>query len=341
MKLRGLWRLVGMALCALVCVPFARADGVADAAQRSVARELGTAGMEAYFKQDYPSAAEQLDRAYRLFAAPTLGLWSGRAFLQIGQWVRAAERLREAQLTSAAVGDSEAQRRAQADAAAELAALLPRIPRLTIQVVEAPVDEVSVTIDQARIGREIVGIAWPIDPGPHVVAGVFRGQRVELSVSLAEGDAQLARLVFEKADAAPPQLAAAEPLRSPQASAEQIPVAPPEPLPAPASALRHAAIITLSVGGVALATSLVTTLLARDRLDGCARRDGDIWCSDQVADAYEGLRTASAVSVYTGAVMAGAGALMWLLDASSGKAASEPTVRLLPSPLGVQISTAF
>ena len=56
-----------------------------------LARDLGTQGIEAYQANDFTGADAKLDRAYRLFAAPTLGLWSARARLQLGRWVEAAE----------------------------------------------------------------------------------------------------------------------------------------------------------------------------------------------------------------------------------------------------------
>src|SRR6185312_3536811 len=150
-------------------------------AQRSVARELGTAGMEAYFDGNYERAADNLERAYRLFPTPTLGLWSGRAYIQLGRWVRAAERLREAQYASAAIGDNAAQQKAQADALSELAALEPRIPRLTVTIAGATAAETTLVIDEQPFERELIGIAHPIDPGHHTIVGMFKGQRVEVT----------------------------------------------------------------------------------------------------------------------------------------------------------------
>src|SRR5215467_3274187 len=78
--------------------------GAQDDASRAMARQLGEEGLEAYQASDYLLAERKLDRAYRLFATPTLGLWSARARIKAGHWVEAAERFRDAARASAEVG---------------------------------------------------------------------------------------------------------------------------------------------------------------------------------------------------------------------------------------------
>ncbi|HEY4160327.1 MAG TPA: hypothetical protein VGM29_19580, partial [Polyangiaceae bacterium] len=51
----------------------------ADDVERSAARELGTAGVEAYQGGDFLTASDELERAYRVRRVPALGLWSARA----------------------------------------------------------------------------------------------------------------------------------------------------------------------------------------------------------------------------------------------------------------------
>src|SRR5262245_16171888 len=76
--------------------PRVSADEVAsDDATRAAARQLGEEGVEAYWAGDNEQAHAKLERAYQLFSAPTLALWSARACVRVGRWVEAAERYRE------------------------------------------------------------------------------------------------------------------------------------------------------------------------------------------------------------------------------------------------------
>lgn len=321
----------------------ATADESQSDAQRTAARELGTVGMQAYFDKDYARAAENLDRAYRLFPTPTLGLWSGRALVQNGKWLQAVERLREAQQASAAVGDSVAQRQAQADAATELASLEPRVPRLTITLDRSPPTDVAVTVDQVPFDRSQIGVAHPIDPGPHTVVGSFQGKRVEVELELLPGENRSAHLTFEGVDAVEP---VAEPTKAAAPAEPPIVRAVPAPTPAPALAsapasepagLRTAAIVSLSVGGAGLLTSLMAMLLARGELDACTERNGEYFCPDRVADTYETYRGVAAATFYGGAALAGAGVALWFLQPNSERRRVAVTV----TRLGADVSIKF
>lgn len=318
--------LVCLLTCALGAGP-AHADQ--SEAQRSGARELGTLGMQAYFDKDYARAADHLDRAYRLFSTPTLGLWSARAWIEVGSWVRAAERLREAQFASAAVGDNAAQRQAQADATEELKALEPRIPRLTVAIAGAAPTAVTLHIDDVAIAPELIGIAHPIDPGPHKIVGIHEDQRVELEVTLQANETQVAQLTFEPKPEPKPE--AALPAVSPPV---HVPAATPDP---PSNAMRIAAITSLSVAGASLATSLVLTWLGLNKLHDCDKRDGDYYCSDREADAYEAYRGVASATFYGGTALAGAGLALWLLQPS----AADQKLSVALRPLGAELTVKF
>jgi hypothetical protein len=321
----------------LVCLAragFARAD--APESQRAAARELGTVGMEAYFDQDYALAADKLDRAYRLYPTPTLGLWSARALIQHGQWVRAAERLREAQFTSAAIGDNDAQRQAQADAANELAALAPRIPRLILVVDGASPDQVTLEIDGGSFDRKLIGIAHPSDPGHHRIVGSFQDQRVEVEIELQPSASEVARVEFKTAELKTVSVPVPPPTAANALDPSQLGT--PSPAQPKSNALRVAAIAAFSLGGAGLATSLVTTLIASSKLDACRERGGDYYCADADADAYESFRSASTISFYAGAALASTGLVLWILQPSADK---EPSVSVVARPLGGQLSIKF
>lgn len=72
------------------------AQAAAEDATLTAARMLGEHGIEAYWDHDYVAANDSLEKAFRLFATPTLGLWSARARVSLGRLVEAAERYRDA-----------------------------------------------------------------------------------------------------------------------------------------------------------------------------------------------------------------------------------------------------
>jgi hypothetical protein len=119
-----------------VAASHTRAQAPSDDGTRAGARNLAAEGIEAHQAGDFQRASQKLDKAYRLFATPTLALWSTRAAYQRGRWVEAAERILEVQLASADVDDAATQRQAQHNVGDELAALIPRLPTLTIPALE-------------------------------------------------------------------------------------------------------------------------------------------------------------------------------------------------------------
>ena len=313
--------LVCLFACALG-IDKARADQAES--QRAVARELGTLGMQAYFDKDYVTATDHLDKAYRLFSTPTLGLWSARALIQVGQWLRAAERLREAQLASAAVGDNTAQMQAQADATTELKALEPRIPRLSLAIEGADASQVTLKLD----GRPIaLGEAQPVDPGEHHIVGIFEAQHVEVTVNAQPNETQVARVVFQP-----------KPAPAPTISLKPEPEPEPEPEPAP-NHLRPAAIAALSLAGASLATSLVLTVMASNKLGDCTKRAGEYYCSDRQADTYETHRNIATGTFYAGAALAAAGLTLWILQPSAAENPRQLSVSA--SPMGAELSGKF
>ncbi|HEY4159182.1 MAG TPA: tetratricopeptide repeat protein, partial [Polyangiaceae bacterium] len=84
----GTW----LTVLATVGLPqIAHAQAVDDAT-RSAARNLASAGVQAYQANDYPAARDKLERAYQVLRAPSLGLWSARALVKVGALVEAGER---------------------------------------------------------------------------------------------------------------------------------------------------------------------------------------------------------------------------------------------------------
>lgn len=199
----------------------AQSGAAGDDAARAAARQLAQEGIEAYWAEKYVEAHEKLEKGYRLFGTPTLGLWSARATMQLGHWVEAAERYRETLTLSDSVGNQKAQREALSDAQTELETLLPRIPTLTLQLEDTPALDVKLTLDGAVLPNAFIGVARPTNPGAHEIA-IERGtERSAVQVQLREREHKTLPV---RIGAAPSKLSAATP--PPPAATAKTPASP-------------------------------------------------------------------------------------------------------------------
>jgi hypothetical protein len=333
---------LGLCLLALIfAVPVARAEGGADDSTRAAARALGTQGIEAYLANDFQTANTKLDRAFRLYATSTLGLWSARARVQLGQLVAGAERYREA-LRAASLGDAEAQQKAQSEVRAELDKLTPRIPTLTVHISNARPDDVSVTLDSVAIPGALLDEGRPTDPGKHSVVatrGASGSERQQIEVQLREGEQRQLTIRFKRQDnlASEPVSGSGEGLTltplSPRATAADAPQPSASDHRATStSPLRPLGIIVLSFGGAGLATAAITALIANSQRSEC---DADV-CPPDIKQTYDTLRTVSMVAFYAGAGLAIGGLVMFLTAPKEDAAIS---LRLGPS--GAALSGRF
>jgi hypothetical protein len=314
---------IKLVLFALFGIPGVRAlaQSTGDDASRAAARQLGEQGIQAYWEKDFASADEKLDRAYRLFATPTLGLWSARAHAQTDHWVEAAERYREATRTSGAVGDSAAQKQAQLDATKELDELLPRIPSLTIQLKGAEPSEVKITLDGIAVPNAMVGTPRPTNPGVHQLAAVRGRERYEVQIQLAEKEHKAAPFGFRKPAAAlgvvpvgvnsPRVDAVADPREAPAPRAAASPEARDEVAKSSSSRdnLLPVSVVVMSLGGAGLIASGVTAVVAANKHSADCPNDA---CKADNLLAYQSLKTAATVSFYLGAAFAVGGFVTWL-----------------------------
>jgi hypothetical protein len=182
----------------MVVISLVAGSAVADSddATRRAARTLGTAGVEAYQAGDYAKAAEKLDKAYRALQAPSLGLWSARAFVKLNRVVEAAERYQEVTRLDVTRGDETVQRQAQADAEAELTALGPQIPNIVVHLEGASANEVSIKVGGEALASSLVDESRPVNPGKYVVEGTRASQVVQVSVDVKLGETKQALLRF-------------------------------------------------------------------------------------------------------------------------------------------------
>jgi hypothetical protein len=300
----------------------------AESASRQSARTLGYAGVEAYQAGDYVAAEENLSAAFNLLRVPSLGLWSARALVKLGKLVEAAERYLVSASLEVPVGDVEIQRAARSEAQRERAALLPRIPLVTIRVEGASAPEVEILLDGRNVPPSEVGTTLRVNPGNRLVVGRRGTDQVEVVLKLAEGEQSVASLRFEPRaaglDGAPPSVAPAAAVPVAAATTTGVPVATKhEPVrdATPSTPLRTTGWALLGLGGTSLVLAGVAGIVAHGKRDGFEEACPDDYCSNDVpadvrdeAESYNTLVTLSTIGWIAGGVLAAGGAVLLLTE---------------------------
>ena len=157
--------LFSLALAALLVLGAARATAQdADPAMRRAARTLYEQGVTAATEQRWEDARAAFERSLALFPGGVTRMALAGAESRTGRLVAAAESyrrfLREAE-PAVRARHEEAVRTA-------LAELEPRIPTWTLDV-RGLAEGDAVRLDETRLAGAALGIALPVDPGPHLV----------------------------------------------------------------------------------------------------------------------------------------------------------------------------
>lgn len=299
-------RILGLTLAltagSLTCyVDEARANEPS-AADRATARTLAQEGYVALRDKDYATAADRFGRALALVHAPTLLRDLARAQVGLGKLVDAHENYSLIIREGVAPDAPAPWVQALADAKAEIVAIPPRLPWVTITVT-GPSDP-TVTIDGVAIAAASLGVKRPADPGRHEIRasakGYYTAKRV---VTLREGES--VNINFELEDAPPDAPPEPEEVVTPPVQAE------PEP------GWRKPAIIgAFAVGGAGLVLGGVTGAMAiskHSKLEtGCPNATcGPPYQSD--LESYHTLGTLSTVGFVVGGVGAATGVVLLLV----------------------------
>jgi hypothetical protein len=285
------------------------ADGPT-AADRATARTLAQEGYVALREKDYATAADRFGRAVSLVHAPTLLRDLARAQVGLGKLVDAHENYSLIIREGVAADAPQPWVQAVADAKAEIVAIPPRLPWVTITV-SGPSDPV-VTIDGVTIASASLGVKRPADPGTHEIRasapGYYTAKRL---VTLQEGES--VNIAFELEDAPPDA--------PPEPPVDTSPVVSNEPPPDPE--WRKPAIIgAFALGGAGLALGGITGILAikkhRKLSPACV---GGTCGPDQKADldSYHTLGTLSTIGFIVGGVGAATGTVLLFVKPPSSK----------------------
>jgi hypothetical protein len=282
---------------------------------RATARALASEAHDALDRKDFVVAVDRFQRADALVHAPTFLLGVARAQVGLGKWIAAQETYARVVREGVAPGSPAPFFKALDDARAELDALLPRVPYVTIQVKSSVA--ARVTIDGIEVPAAALGVKRPVDPGDHLVHVEAAGfAAFDRSITAHEARTEALDLDHDLVPvaAAVPTPTITPPIPPPP---PQI-VAPPPVLPAPEeprSLRRPLGFVALGVGAAGVATGIVTGILAISRhgaLKTACTLPGDRCPPAQqgAIDSYTTMGAVSTVGFVAGAVLAAGGAIL-------------------------------
>jgi hypothetical protein len=315
-----------LAALAGTCPALALDDG-----DKEAIRSLSNQAASDYESGRYDDALHKFLRAYDTAKVPRLAVWAARAHVRLGHLVAAYELYRQAlSLRPNDLWQGDAQQTAQRDAEAELSALQPRIPRVTVVVAGADSQEVAVKIDGTDVPRALLGVERLADPGMREVVGTRRGQVVREKITLAEGAKERVTLRFGPAN----QGTSDAPSPSGAPVTAQV-----EPSRERSGGQRTWGWIGLGVGAAGLAVGLTTGVMVATKYGDLNKKCPDRACDPSQAsdvDSYNALRTVSTVGLLVGGVGAAVGVTLLLTSPKRS-----PAARVWLSPTSTGISGAF
>lgn len=318
--------------------------------QRAAARELATAGAEAFKAGKFDQALDNFTKAESLYHALPHLLFIARAHAKLGQYVKAREAYMKVIKEVLPANAPQAARDAQTSASSEVSNIEPKIGRVTVTVAnKEQAKDLVVSVDGAPIAAVLIGVPVPVDPGDHVIEGVATGLRGKANVRVDPGQRQDVPLRLEQdASALPPAAVGAAAAPPPQQAA-------PPPQPAAAAApppnqpsadqgksggtngLRVASYVAFGVGAVGLVGGTIFMVQSvskqKDADDLCTLPNGA--CDKKLEDKIDGLlsdaqsaRTLGIVGLAVGVAGVGTGVTLFVLSSKhSDKAASRgPTL---------------
>jgi hypothetical protein len=253
--------------------------------ERAGARALADQGATAFDEGRWSDAVDLFTRAQSVIDAPIHLLYIARAQEKQGNLVQAMEAYIKASRAQLAPNAPPVFQEAKREAEAELEALTPRLPQVTVTVSGADgVDDVVVKVDGEPLPAAFVGVKRPANPGKHTYSAegaTLEAQEVTIAVN-ERGEASVELVLRPKA--------ASTPLPTPVAAPAER-----EPAPAPVEARDGGsgssipAYAALGVGAVGLGVGTYFLLERRSAADSADALD-DECRSSRVCDGADASR---------------------------------------------------
>ncbi|HMI86729.1 MAG TPA: hypothetical protein VK550_21700 [Polyangiaceae bacterium] len=318
------------------------------ASDTALARTLGSEGVQLAEAGNCAAAIEKLERAEKLYHAPTILGRLGECQVSVGKIVAGTENLQRVVRESLPPRAPKAFVDAQARAQKVLDGALPKLAKLKIHVDAPPGVNVTVSQDGEPVSSATLDLDRPADPGVHTVEATapgFRAARGE--TTLAEGATGAVSLRLE-----PDPSVGATGAAGPPASAGQAPPlgpggAPSPNAPADGSAYPGAtaaapsgaetsggsnlpAYLLLGTGVVGVAVGSIfggRVLSKKSSLDGVCKPD-KAHCPASAQGDIDSMRTSATISTVgfaVGGVALGAGVIMLIVSKSSSSSGDAKT----------------
>lgn len=283
--------------------------------------ELAHRGREYFNQGRFQDALAAFEQAETLASSPVLGLYIARSHRNLGHLVAARDHYHKVIDTDLPKTAPEPFRAAKSDAEKDLDALLPRIPRVTIELVPAS-PGATLAVDGAEVSA--TG-PYDLDPGAHEVV-------------VREGDAERARkrFVLQEGDKA----ANVRVDLAPSGRADDVS----EPAPASSEGSLVPGFVVLGAGAAGLLVGAITGGLAvsaeSDLAESCPgsvcppEKRGDL-------DSANTLALTSTVSFIVGGAIAATGVVLLIVRPGGGDEPTSPAVSLRLSPGWLGVSGTF
>ena len=289
-------------------------DSTPSASDTALARTLGSEGVQLADAGNCAAAIEKLDRAEKLYHAPTILGRLGECQVQVGKIVAGTENLQRVVREPLAPKAPKAFVDAQARAQKVLDNSLPKLAKLKIHVEAPPGTNLSVTQDGEPVSSGALDLDRPADPGPHKVEASAPGFRTAHGeTTLAEGGSGQINLRLDPdpnapAATAPPGAIGAPPNAGPGAAPGAAPGAPPGYAAAPGApagaevssggSSKAPAFILMGVGVAGLAVGSIfgaQVLSKKSSLDEICK-GGKEKCPSSAQGDIDSMNTASTIS---------------------------------------------
>ncbi len=322
---------------ALLATPWASAEELIDPPpqEKATARRLGLSGVKKANANDCPAAITELEKAVKLYPAPTLLVPLGRCQAKLGQVVEATETFRRAARLELPENSSSVFFEAQMTAQHLLDQTLPKLAKLTIRVRGLQPDaEVHIKLDDKAVSAALVDQERPTNPGDHVISVTAPGYTSDSKpLSLAPGEAKeilLSIRALPKAAGGDSSGANADPTTDPTTDTS--------------AGNQRLGLVLLGVGGIATLAGSVFGFLALQKKNDLDEKCPNTRCAPEHSDEIDAAKQfglGSTIGIGIGIASLGVGAYFLLTGSSKSSGASSPSASLFVNPTSVGLRGRF